>query len=76
MGSDVPIRQAVWPRVSTERRQFGAQRIRRMGRDVRAWVEAAVMACQIVARRPVFPGEFEAASSVNIPVKLTVGEIG
>ena len=47
-----------------------------MGRDVRAWVEAAVMACQIVARRPVFFGEFEAASSVNILVKLTVGQIG
>ena len=30
----------------------------------------------IVARRPVTGGEFEAATSVNSPVKPTVGEIG
>ena len=30
----------------------------------------------IVARRPVIGGEFEAARSVNKPVKPTVGKIG
>ena len=30
----------------------------------------------IMARRPLTSGEFEAATSVNNPVKPTVGEIG